>query len=99
MFADRTTGTGSKPPSRFLLIELPTGGLGQAGPVVIDFNRAVLPPCAFSDEFNCPLPPSHHRLDAEVTAGETWAQLSPSNYDATWRIPPHGISYEAFTPR
>jgi uncharacterized protein len=75
VFADGTTGTGSYPPSRFLLIEPPENGLGQNGTVVVDFNRAFLPPCAFSDEFNCPLPPAHHRLAADVTAGETWAQL------------------------
>jgi uncharacterized protein (DUF1684 family) len=76
VFADGTTGTGSRPPSRFLLIEPPEDGLGQFGPVGLDFNRAFLPPCAFSDEFNCPLPPGHHRLSTDVTAGETWARFS-----------------------
>jgi len=76
VFADRTTGTGTRPPSRFLLIEPPGEGLGHPGPVVLDFNRAFLPPCAFSDEFNCPLPPVHHRLSADVTAGETWARFA-----------------------
>jgi uncharacterized protein (DUF1684 family) len=76
VFADRTTGTGTRPPSRFLLIEPPGEGLAHPGPVVLDFNRALLPPCAFSDEFNCPLPPVHHRLSADVTAGETWARFA-----------------------
>jgi uncharacterized protein (DUF1684 family) len=76
VFADGTTGAGSRPPSRFLLIEPPDNGLAQNGRVVVDFNRAFLPPCAFSDEFNCPLPPTHHRLTADVTAGETWARFS-----------------------
>ncbi len=76
VFADRTTGTGTRPPSRFLLIEPPADGPGRPGPVVLDFNRAFLPPCAFSDEFNCPLPPVHHRLSADVTAGETWARFA-----------------------
>jgi len=76
VLADGTTGTGSRPPSRFLLIPPPETGLGQTGAVVVDFNRAFLPPCAFSDEFNCPLPPAHHRLAADVTAGETWARFS-----------------------
>jgi uncharacterized protein len=76
VFADGTTGTRSRPPSRFLLVEPPGDGLGQNGPVVLDFNRAFLPPCAFSDEFNCPLPPAHHRLAEEVAAGETWARFS-----------------------
>jgi uncharacterized protein (DUF1684 family) len=75
VFADATTGKGTRPPSRFLRIEPPPGGLDRPGPVRLDFNRAYLPPCAFSDEFNCPLPPSRHCLDVGVTAGETWPQF------------------------
>ena len=75
VFADATTGTGTRPPSRFLRIAPPLEGLDYPGTVGLDFNRAFLPPCAFSDEFNCPLPPSHHRFDADVTAGETWPQF------------------------
>jgi uncharacterized protein (DUF1684 family) len=86
VFADRTTGTGTRPPSRFLLIEPPGEGLAHPGPVVVDFNRAFLPPCAFSDEFNCPLPPVHHRLGADVTAGETWAWFADAG-------PPAGPNY------
>jgi uncharacterized protein len=71
VFADATTGTQSKPPGRFLRVARPKGG---ARGVEIDFNRAYLPPCAFSDEFNCPLPPPAHRLAVAVTAGETWAR-------------------------
>ena len=72
VFADATTGTQSKPPGRFLVVPRPPDG--EAGEVEIDFNRAYLPPCAFSDEFNCPLPPPAHRLAVAVTAGETWAR-------------------------
>jgi hypothetical protein len=76
VFADRTTGNLTRPPSRFLVIGPPAQGLNHAGKVKIDFNRAYLPPCAFSDEFNCPLPPSHHYFDAEIAAGETWPQFT-----------------------
>jgi uncharacterized protein (DUF1684 family) len=69
VFADATTGSQSKPPGRFLRVPRPDGGAGE---VEIDFNRAYLPPCAFSHEFNCPLPPPAHRLAVAVTAGETW---------------------------
>ncbi len=68
VFADATTGSATKPPCRFLLVEAPEEG----GPVELDFNRAYLPPCAFSDQFSCPLPPPGHRLEVAVTAGETW---------------------------
>lgn len=37
---------------------------------VLDFNRAQLPPCAFSDHFICPVPPVGNRLELAVAAGE-----------------------------
>ena len=40
------------------------------GTVTLDFNRAYLPPCAFSYHFNCPMPPAQNRLTIPVTAGE-----------------------------
>lgn len=70
VFADATTGPQTKPPGRFLDVAPPSSGAGE---VVLDFNRAYLPPCAFSNEFNCPLPPPAHRLAVAVTAGETFA--------------------------
>jgi hypothetical protein len=76
VFADRTTGNRTRPPSRFLVVAPPTQGLDLPGMVRLDFNRAYLPPCAFSDEFNCPLPPSHHHFDVEILAGETWPQFA-----------------------
>ena len=81
VFADRTTGELSKPPARFLRIPLPSGGADEPGPVMLDFNRAYLPPCAFSDEFNCPLPPVGHRFDVAITAGETWARWTADGVD------------------
>jgi uncharacterized protein len=40
------------------------------GTTVLDFNRAQLPPCAFSDHFICPVPPVGNRLELAMTAGE-----------------------------
>lgn len=51
---------------RFLPIEPPDA----EGNVVVDFNRAYLPPCAFSDQYVCPLPPAGNRLSVRVEAGE-----------------------------
>jgi uncharacterized protein (DUF1684 family) len=75
VFADRTTGDATKPPSRFLIVPLPAPSVLSAGRVTLDFNRAFLPPCAFSDHFNCPLPPAGHRFELAITAGETWATV------------------------
>ena len=76
LFPRHRCGSRTRPPSRFLLIAPPLEGLDRPGTVSLDFNRAYLPPCAFTDEFNCPLPPSHHRFDVDVPAGETWAEFS-----------------------
>ncbi|MGV9194769.1 DUF1684 domain-containing protein [Microbacterium sp. MC2] len=51
---------------RFLPIDAPDAD----GAVTVDFRRAYLPPCAFSDQYVCPLPPPENRLPFAVTAGE-----------------------------
>jgi uncharacterized protein (DUF1684 family) len=40
------------------------------GTVVLDFNEAENPPCAFTPYATCPLPPPQNRLSFPVTAGE-----------------------------
>ncbi|MGY4697839.1 DUF1684 domain-containing protein [Xylella fastidiosa subsp. sandyi] len=66
MFADRTSGHGSYPAGRFLEVDPPD----KQGRVVLDFNRAYNPPCAFTLFTTCLLPPSENRLNLAVTAGE-----------------------------
>jgi len=38
--------------------------------VILDFNQAVNPPCAFTPFATCPLPPPQNRLTVRVEAGE-----------------------------
>ncbi|MFC1688257.1 DUF1684 domain-containing protein [Pseudomonadota bacterium] len=66
LFADRTTGKETYGAGRFLYSD----GLPENGRLVIDFNKAYNPPCAFNDYSTCPLPPQQNRLNLEVTAGE-----------------------------
>lgn len=66
VFADRTSGHQSYPASRFLYAKPP----GPDGKVVLDFNRAYNPPCAYTPYSTCPMPPPENRLDLAVTAGE-----------------------------
>lgn len=66
VFADRTSGQGSYGAGRYL--DAPKPGVG--GTVVIDFNQAYNPPCAFTPFATCPLPPNENRLDLAVEAGE-----------------------------
>ena len=40
------------------------------GKVIIDFNKCYNPWCAFSDGYNCPVPPIENHFDIEILAGE-----------------------------
>lgn len=65
IFADRTNRNETYGAGRFLYFDKPVDGR-----VVLDFNRAYNPPCAFTAHSTCPLPPPENRLDLAVTAGE-----------------------------
>lgn len=66
IFADRTSGKETYGAGRFLYSDLP----GKDGKLVLDFNRAYNPPCAFTPHATCPLAPPENRLDLAVKAGE-----------------------------
>jgi uncharacterized protein (DUF1684 family) len=66
ILADRTSGHGSYGAGRYIDAPKPDAG----GKLVVDFNRAYNPPCAFTAFATCPLPPPENRLDLAVTAGE-----------------------------
>ena len=65
LFADTTTGRETYGAGRFLDTDPPRGGK-----VVVDFNKAYNPPCAFTTFATCPLPPRQNHLAVAVTAGE-----------------------------
>lgn len=65
VFSDRTSGRETYHGGRFLLAELP-----QDGTVLLDFNRAHNPPCAFTAYATCPVPLAENRLPFPVPAGE-----------------------------
>jgi uncharacterized protein (DUF1684 family) len=65
VFRDQTSGRETYAASRFLYSPLPKGGQ-----VVLDFNKAVNPPCAFTAYATCPLPPVENRLPVRIEAGE-----------------------------
>lgn len=70
VIADRTSGKETYGAARFFYAALPTHGLDHPGKVVLDFNKAYNPPCAFTAFATCPLAPPENRLDLAVTAGE-----------------------------
>ena len=66
IFADETTGRETYGAGRYLYADPPDA----AGTVIVDFNKAYNPPCAFTNYATCPLPPSQNRLALRIEAGE-----------------------------
>jgi uncharacterized protein len=65
IFRDRTSGKETYPAGRFLYADLP-----RDGKIVLDFNKAYNPPCAFTPFATCPLPPPQNWLPVRIEAGE-----------------------------
>jgi len=70
VFRDRTSRTTTYEGGRFLDIATPSNGLNKPGTVVLDFNQARNPLCAFSSHTSCPIPPVQNRLSVAIPAGE-----------------------------
>jgi uncharacterized protein (DUF1684 family) len=66
MIADETTGRETYGAGRYLYVSPPDA----SGRVVIDFNKAYNPPCAFTPFATCPLPPRQNHLPLRIEAGE-----------------------------
>ena len=65
IFGDATNGHETYGAGRFLDTAAP-----KDGRVVVDFNQAYNPPCAFTSFATCPLPPKDNKLALKVEAGE-----------------------------
>lgn len=62
---DLTSRDSTYPASRFLFGEEVTDTS-----IVLDFNKAINPPCAFTEHAVCPLPPKENVLPIRIEAGE-----------------------------
>ncbi len=63
-FTDATSGRESY---RMRYLEVPADADGR---LVLDFNRAYNPACAYSPHYNCPIPPPENHLKIAIRAGE-----------------------------
>ncbi len=63
--SDLTSGKETYAACRFVNAEPP-----EDGHIILDFNEAVNPPCAFTRFATCPLPPKENRLLIAIRAGE-----------------------------
>lgn len=63
-FVDLTSGKESYGGGRYVDIKVPS-----SDSIVIDFNKAYNPYCAYSGRYSCPIPPRENFLDIEIKAG------------------------------
>lgn len=67
-FRDATSGEETYGAGRYLDLEVETHR--RDGTWILDFNEAYNPTCAYSDRYECPLPPTENWLDVPIEAGE-----------------------------
>lgn len=63
-FADLTNGEETYEGGRYLDLTVPEGNT-----ILLDFNKAYNPYCAYNAKYSCPLVPKQNRLDTEIRAG------------------------------
>ncbi len=72
VFRDATSGRTTPLNARQLTTDAPLGDS-----VVLDFNKAVNLPCAYTPHATCPIAPPQNRLALAITAGEQNYQANP----------------------
>jgi uncharacterized protein (DUF1684 family) len=63
-FTDATNGEETYLGGRYIDLEIPEGNT-----IVIDFNKAYNPYCAYADGYSCPIPPKENGLQVKILAG------------------------------
>ncbi len=70
VIADETTGLDTYGAGRFMYATP-----DSTGRIILDFNKAYNPPCAFSPFATCPMPPRENFMPAAIEAGEKSVHL------------------------
>ncbi|MBN2173865.1 MAG: DUF1684 domain-containing protein [Bacteroidales bacterium] len=65
-FRDETTGDETYGGGRYVDCEIPVSG----NMVILDFNKAYNPYCAYNAKYSCVIPPDENRLPIRIEAGE-----------------------------
>ncbi|HEX8060639.1 MAG TPA: DUF1684 domain-containing protein [Cyclobacteriaceae bacterium] len=63
-FTDLTNNDGTYGGGRYIDLRIPTGD-----EIVVDFNKAYNPSCAYNPKYSCPLVPAENHIDIAITAG------------------------------
>ena len=66
-FLDNTNGKTSYEGGRF--IDVLITDEKNDGTIILDFNRAYNPYCAYSNRYSCPITPRDNYLNTEIKAG------------------------------
>ena len=66
-FTDKTNGEDTYTGGRYIDLSVKDFANGM---VIIDFNKAYNPYCAYSAGYSCPKPPDENKLDIKIEAGE-----------------------------
>jgi uncharacterized protein len=70
-FTDETSAEETYGGGRFLDLKIPAGDS-----ILVDFNKAYNPYCAYNHRFSCPIPPKENHIPVRIMAGEkTYADL------------------------
>lgn len=63
-FTDLTNGEGTYAGGRYIDLRIPNGNT-----IIIDFNKAYNPYCAYNYNYSCPIPPEENHMNNAVVAG------------------------------
>lgn len=63
-FTDLTNAFGTYGGGRYLDLRIP-----ESDSILIDFNRAYNPYCAYNGRYSCPIPPPENHIDFKIKAG------------------------------
>ena len=63
-FTDATSGNETYEGGRYIDLTIPTGNQ-----ILVNFNKAYHPYCAYTDGYNCPVPPQENTLPVKIEAG------------------------------
>jgi hypothetical protein len=87
VIGDTTSGTLSYGGGRFLYVQMATS---EPGPIMLDLNRAINPPCAFTAFALCPVPPPDPpTAPKRHTTNPHWPGKSDNKCPTRrWNVPP-----------
>jgi hypothetical protein len=69
-FNDYTNGNETYGGGRYLDVRIPKGNT-----MVLDFNKAYNPYCAYTYGYSCPVPPRGNSLETEINAGIKFEEI------------------------